>query len=61
MLRAGWGIRGKPSRDGVPSSFSAGHHATLVLFDDPMTVLWFGFTKNASVDRLMQGWGSISI
>jgi len=53
---------GEPSRDGVPSSFSPGRHATDVLFDDPMTVLWFCFTtKHASVDRLMQGWGSISI
>jgi hypothetical protein len=45
-----------PRQEGVPSSFSPGRHATHILFDDPMTVVWFGFTKNTSFGRLMQGW-----
>jgi hypothetical protein len=28
------------------------------MFDDLMTVVWFGFTKNTSFGRLMQGWVS---
>jgi hypothetical protein len=50
------GSRVNPRQEGVPLSFSPGRHATHILFDDPMTVVWFGFTKNTSFGRLMQGW-----